>query len=173
MEARECISILEGEKHPASVIEKACDCAGIILEMAGVPNGSAKAREILDSGQAYAKFKEIVAAQGGNPDLKSSDIVPGRFHEDVVSVKSGYIHAIHNKDIVAIAKAAGAPNDKGAGLMIYLKKGQRVEAGEKLFTIYADNEAKLRRARETAIKYPPMDIEGMLLKRVSSTPVRR
>ena len=173
LEARECISILEGEKHPASVIEKACDCAGIILEMAGVPNGSAKAREILDSGQAYAKFKEIVAAQGGNPDLKSSDIVPGRFHEDVVSVKSGYIHAIHNKDIVAIAKAAGAPNDKGAGLMIYLKKGQRVEAGEKLFTIYADNEAKLRRARETAIKYPPMDIEGMLLKRVSSTPVRR
>lgn len=173
LEARECISILEGEKHPASVIEKACDCAGIILEMAGIPNGSVRAREILDSGEAYAKFKEIMVAQGGNPELKSSDIKPGMYHEDVVSVKSGYIHAIHNKDIVAIAKAAGAPNDKGAGLMIYLKKGQRVEAGEKLFTIYADNEAKLKRARETAIKYPPMDIEGMLLKRVSSTPVRR
>ena len=74
--------------------------------------------------------------------------------------------------MVAIAKAAGAPNDKGAGLMIYLKKGQRVEAGEKLFTIYADNEAKLRRAKETAMKYPPIVIEGMLLKRVSSVPVR-
>ena len=56
--------------------------------------------------------------------------------------------------------------------MIYLKKGQRVEAGEKLFTIYADNEAKLRRAKETAMKYPPIVIEGMLLKRVSSVPVR-
>ena len=98
---------------------------------------------------------------------------PGIYHEDLVSTKSGYIHNIHNKDVVAIAKAAGAPNDKGAGLIIHLKKGQRVEAGDVLFTIYADNEAKLKRARETAIKYPPMDIEGMLLKRVSSTPVRR
>lgn len=171
LEARECISILEGQKHPASVIEKACDCAGIILEMAGMPNGSVKAREILDSGEAYKKFMEIVVAQGGSPELKSSDLVPGKFSYDVVSAKSGYVHSIHNKDIVAIAKAAGAPSDKGAGLMIYLKRGQRVEAGQTLFTIYADNESKLKRAKEIAIKYPPMDIEGMLIKRVSSTSV--
>lgn len=172
LEARECIRILEGEKHPASVIEKACECAGIILEMSGIPNGAAKAREILESGEAHRKFMEIVVAQGGSPDLKADDLKPGEFSEDVVVVKSGYIHSIRNKDVVAIAKAAGAPNDKGAGLMIYKKKGQRVEAGETLFTIYADNEAKLRRARETAMKYPPMEIEGMLLKRVSSVPVR-
>ena len=173
LEAKECISILEGAAHPASVIEKACDCAGIILDMAGIPGGAAKAHEILESGEAHRKFMEIVAVQGGNSELKSEDIQPGKYHEDIIAVKSGYIHAIHNKDIVAIAKAAGAPADKGAGLMIYLKKGQRVEAGEKLFTIYADNEAKLRRARETAIKYPPMDIEGMLLTRVSSLPMRK
>ncbi len=173
LEARECISILEGNKHPASVVEKACDCAGIILEMAGVNNGSARAREILESGEAHAKFMEIVVAQGGRPDLRSEDLVPGQYVYDVVANKSGYIHAINNKDVVAIAKAAGAPNDKGAGLMIHLKKGQRVEQGETLFTIYADNEAKLRRARETALKYPPMTIEGMLLKRVSSIPVRK
>ena len=172
LEARECIRILEGSKHPASVVEKACDCAGIILEMAGIPNGSARAREILESGEAHKKFMEIVVAQGGRADLKSDDLVPGQYSEDIIATKSGYIHSIHNKDVVAIAKAAGAPNDKGAGLMIYLKKGQRVEAGEKLFTIYADNEAKLRRAKETAMKYPPIVFEGMLLKRVSSVPVR-
>ncbi len=173
LEARECIRILEGNKHPASVVEKACDCAGIILDMAGIPNGAARAREILESGVAHEKFLEIVAAQGGNPNLRSEDLVPGQYSEDVIATKSGYIHSINNKDVVAIAKAAGAPNDKGAGLMIYLKKGQRVEAGEKLFTIYADNEAKLRRAKETAMKYPPMDIEGMLLKRVFSIPMRK
>lgn len=173
LEARECISILEGNKHPASVIEKACDCAGIILEMGGIPNGSAKAREILESGEAHKKFMEIVVAQGGRPDLKSEDLEPGKYHEDIVSMKSGYIHSINNKDIVAIAKAAGAPSDKGAGLMIYKKKGQRVENGDVLFTIYADNEAKLRRARETAMKYAPITIEGMLLKRVSSTNIRQ
>ncbi|MCL2143613.1 MAG: thymidine phosphorylase, partial [Methanomassiliicoccaceae archaeon] len=65
LEARECIRILEGGTHPASVVEKACDLAGMILEMGGIPDGPAKAREILSSGKAFAKFKEIVEAQGG------------------------------------------------------------------------------------------------------------
>lgn len=173
LEARECIRILEGEDHPASVIEKACDLAGIILDMAGIPGGSVKAREILKSGEAHRKFLEIVEAQGGRRDLKSEDLIPGRYSIDVVSTKSGYIHNIHNKDIVHIAKAAGAPSDKGAGLIIHLKKGQRVEEGQPLFTIYADSETKLKRAREAAMKSPPMDIEGMLIKRVSSAGIRR
>lgn len=168
LEARECIRILEGQRHPASVIEKACDCASIILDMAGIPGSTSKAREILDSGAAYKKFMEIVVAQGGRPDLKSEDLVPGQYTEDIKSGKCGYVHAIHNQDIVAIAKAAGAPADKGAGLMIHLKKGQRVEAGQTLFTIYAESPTKLRRARDMAFRHPPMEIEGMLLKRVSS-----
>jgi AMP phosphorylase len=173
LEARECIRILEGQDHPASVIEKACDLAGIILDMADIPGGSVKAREILKSGEAHRKFLEIVEAQGGRPDLKSEDLVPGQYSLDVISTKSGYIHNIHNKDIVHIAKAAGAPGDKGAGLIIHLKKGQRVEEGQPLFTIYAENETKLKRAREAAMRSPPMDIEGMLIKRVSSAGIRR
>ena len=47
-----------------------------------------------------------------------------------------------------------------------------MEEGEVLLTIYADNEAKLKRAKETAIKYQPMDIEGMLIKRVSPLTAR-
>lgn len=173
LEARECIAILEGSKHPSSVIEKACDCAGIILDMAGIPGGAAKAREILDSGLAHEKFMEIVVAQGGRPDLRSEDLQPGKYSEQIVASKCGYLHAMDNSNIVAIAKAAGAPNDKGAGLLINKKKGQRVEKGDVLMTIYADNEAKLRRARETAMKYPPVEIEGMLIRRVAAVGVKR
>jgi AMP phosphorylase len=172
LEARECIRVLEGSEHPASVIEKACECAGIILEMAGMSDGFTRAKQILQSGEAHKKFLEIVVAQGGRADLKADDLVPGKFTYDVVSSKSGYIHSINNKDIVAIAKAAGAPSDKGAGLMVLKKKGQRVEKGDVLYTIYADNEAKLKRARDTSTKYPPMVIEGMLIKRVTSLGVR-
>ena len=172
LEARECISILEGAKHPASVIEKACDCAGIILEMAGMLNGAERAREILDSGKAYEKFMEIVVAQGGRADLKSTDLKPGKYSAEIISTKSGYVHSINNKDIVLIAKAAGAPSDKGAGMIIHFKKGQRVERGDCLMTIYADNEAKLKRAKEVAMRYGPMDIEGMLIKRVHSPEMR-
>jgi AMP phosphorylase len=172
LEARECISILEGNEHPASVIEKACECAGIILEMGGFQNGVQKAREILKSGKAHEKFMEIVVAQGGRKDLKSTDLVPGIYTFDVLSNKSGYVHSINNKDIVAIAKACGAPSDKGAGLMVMKKKGQRVETGDVLFTLFADNPVKLERAKELSERYCPVVIEGMLIKRVTATNFR-
>ncbi len=168
LEARECIRILEGAEHPSSVIEKACDCAGIILEMGGFTNGADKARELLRSGAAHQKFMEIVVAQGGRPDLKAEDLKPGQFSADITSVKAGYVHAISNKSIVAIAKACGAPSDKGAGMLIFKKKGQRVERGETLIQLFADNESKLNRARELALKYEPIEIEGMLIKRIST-----
>ena len=166
LEARECIKILEGNAHPASVVEKACDLAGMILEMGGIPDGPEKAREILSSGQALKKFREIVAAQNGRPDLRSDDIQTGKFMHDVKAVRSGYVHSINNKDLVTIARAAGAPADKGAGILLFRKKGQRAEKGETLFQIYADNQAKADRAKELAIKLEPMDIEGMLIKKV-------
>lgn len=79
LEARECIQALECSGGPTSVVEKACECAGIILEMSGISNGIKRAREILESGEALKKFREIVEAQGGNPDVKSDDIVPGAY----------------------------------------------------------------------------------------------
>ena len=165
LEARECIRILEGEKHPSSVIEKACECAGMILEMGGIPNGVDRAREILESGAAHEKFMEIVVAQGGRPDLKSSDLKPGELSYDIVSTKSGYVHGIDNKAIVSIAKACGAPTDKGAGLLIMKKRGQRVEKGDVLLTVHADTEAKAQRAKETALRLGPVHIEGMLIEK--------
>ena len=168
LEARECIRILEGEQHPASVIEKACECAGILLEMGGFHNGVDKAKEILRSGKAHEKFIEIVVAQGGRADLKSSDLEPGKYSCDILSPKSGYVHSIKNKDLVSIVKACGAPSDKGAGMLLYKKKGQRVEVGEAMFTLYADNEAKLQRAKDMAERYCPVVIEGMLIKRLTS-----
>ena len=167
LEARECIRILEGYGHPSSVIEKACELAGIILEMGGIPHGADEARRILDSGEALKKFREIVVAQGGKPDIKSDDIKIGKYKMDILSTKAGYVHSIQNKDIVQIARAAGAPSDKGAGLLILKKKGQRVEKGDVLIEIYADVEAKCQRAKDLATKLVPVDIEGMLIEKVT------
>jgi AMP phosphorylase len=167
LEARECIRILEGEKHPSSVIEKACDLAGMILEMGGFANGAEKAREILYSGAAMKKFREIVAAQNGNYDISSKDLVPGEFTADITATTCGFVHSISNKDLVSVAVASGSPSDKGAGILLYKKKGQRVEKGDVLFQIYGDNKAKVERAKELAAKYKPIDIEGMLLQKVA------
>lgn len=165
LEARECISVLEGEDHPKSVIEKACELAGMILEMGGIPNGAVRAKELLKSGAALKKFKEIVVAQGGREDLKSSDLQPGKYFQQIQAVKAGYINSLDNKALVAIAKAAGSPNDKGAGILLSKKQGQRVEVGDVICTIYADSEAKCTRAKELAIHYSPFGVEGMVIER--------
>lgn len=165
LEARECIRVLEGDNHPGSVVEKACALAGMILEMGGIPNGADKAKELLESGAALKKFREVVAAQGGNYDIKSSDLVPGQYTQDVVATKAGFVHSIDNKSIVQIARAAGSPSDKGAGLLIFKKRGQRVEKGDVIMRIHADNEAKGIRAKELALRYAPIHIEGMLIEK--------
>ncbi len=166
LEAREAISILEGAKSPNSVVEKTLTLSGILLEMGGIMHGEENAREILESGKALKKFREIVHAQGGNPDIKSTDIAIGKYKADILAKKSGYLGSIMNKQLVQIARAAGSPKDKGAGLIIYKKVGSKVDAGEPLYTIYADNENKLNEAVGLAKRLEPMAVEGMVLARM-------
>lgn len=167
LEARECLRVLEGSEFPNSVVEKACECAGILLEMGGVPNGFERAREILRSGEARRKFLEIVVAQGGSADVKSDDMPIGKYTYEIRSHRGGYVNRIINKDLVAIAKALGAPSDKGAGIEIFKKRGQRVDKDEVILRLYADNEAKLKRASDMAERNVPVVIEGMILDHVT------
>ena len=168
LEAKEAISILEGENHPGSVIEKACGLAGMLLELGGMSDGVEKAKQILDSGKAHKKLKEIIAGQGGDPNIRSKDIKVGRFKYDVTARKVGYVSAINNKDLVRIARLAGAPKDKGAGILLNKKRGHQVDLGEMLYTIYAENEAKLERAADMARRTDSVSIEGMLLAKIPS-----
>ncbi|MGD0818323.1 MAG: AMP phosphorylase [Methanomassiliicoccales archaeon] len=168
LEAREAISVLEGAKFPSSVIEKTVSLAGMIFDMGGVYHGEERAMEILSSGKALKKFQEIVGAQGGDPDIKSTDIKVGEHSVDVLSKKSGYVSRIKNKELVRVARAAGSPRDKGAGVVLNKKSGSKVDAGETLLTIYADNEQKMQDALAVSVKLDPVIIQGMVLERIPS-----
>ena len=157
LEARECIRTLEDGDGERSVVDKACGIAGMLLEMGGFDNGESLAREILRSGKAHSRFMEIVRAQGGG-EVRSSDLVPGAFVKDIHAKRAGYVEYIDNPSIVAIAKGAGAPSDRGAGIELLHKKGDRVEKGEVLFRIYAENESKLERATDSARSRRPMHV---------------
>ena len=177
LEARECIKVLEDGDGDPTVVDKACGMAGIILEMAGEKDGMKKATEILRSGRAHRKFLEIVKIQNGDPGLRSDDLVPGRFVKDVHAKRTGFVQYIDNPSIVAIAKGAGAPADTGAGIELLHKIGDHVEAGDVLFRIYAENQAKLDRAVQSARSRRPMSVAaagvdipdgGMIVKRIPS-----
>lgn len=159
LEARECIRILENGDGDPFVVDKACSIAGAILEMSGVREGKTQALESLCSGWAHETFMKIVQVQNGSPNLKASDLVPGRYSKDVHAKRSGYVQFIDNHSIVAIAKAAGAPGDPGAGVEFLHKTGDRVSEGDILFRVYAESISKLERAVESARSRRPMHVD--------------
>ena len=120
--------------------------AGLIMQMAGIKDAKKKAQEILDSGLAYEKMKEIIKAQGGNPDIDPDKIPIGKYSYTYKSPKAGIIMDIDNITIAKVARVAGAPRDKGAGIYLYKHEKQKIKKGEKIFTVYANSKVKLKYA---------------------------
>lgn len=146
LEVRESLSVLMGKAKVLDLVDKATDIAGILLEMSGKENGKEMAMEALRSGRAERKMREIIEAQGGDPDVKPDDIPVGDQRFTVYSNRDGYLLWIDNTPLVEVARLAGAPKDKGAGILLQRKIGDRVSKGDPLFTIYAEKNTKLQRA---------------------------
>ncbi len=166
LEAKEALRALEGD-GPSSLIEKSTDLAGIILEAGGVAqNGKEAALEYLNSGKALKKMLEIIGEQGGNNKIKSDAIPIGEFKEEFHAQDRGYVTNIDNRSIVNIARTAGSPKDKGAGILLHASKGLKVAKGDLLFEVYSESEYKLDQAVKLAQQHNPFILEGMLLQRI-------
>lgn len=169
LEIKEALSVLEGNDSPRSFIQKSCVIAGIALELAGKANrgeGADLAFEILKSGKALNKFREIIAVQGGKSDITSDQINPGEYNYTVRADSDGYVVDLNNHSLISIARTAGSPADQGAGLYLHAKRGFSLSKGDPIFTIYADRKWRLDKAVEIARRLHPVMVEGMLIDRV-------
>lgn len=146
LEAIDVLRIFRNDKDaPQDLKEKSIELAGEILELAKkVKKGYGKkmALDLIDSGMAYKKFIDIIKAQGGK-EIEPSKIKIGKLKFDVIAKKTGSINHINGKAISKIAKIAGAPKDKGAGIYLNVHLKDKVKKGQKLYTIYSDNKEKL------------------------------
>ncbi len=158
LEAREALQTLMGG-GPPDLREKAVMLAGILLEMAGLEEGRQAASDLLRTGKADKKLREIIAAQGGNPEVEADEIHVGNHVEALVSDRNGRVLWINNGDIAQVARAAGAPKDKGAGLLLRAKIGDEVAKGDPLMEIYAERAQKLEEAFSTAETLKPIGLE--------------
>ncbi|MFO8018936.1 MAG: hypothetical protein R6U96_09895 [Promethearchaeia archaeon] len=171
IEAKEALKLLmDYSVGPNSLIEKSTGLAGILLEMGGKAqkgSGQALAKEILKSGKAYEKMKEIIEAQGGDPAITPEDIELGPHKKDFFSSKSGYITEVDNAIINDIAKTLGCPFSKPSGVELYEKQGSKVEEGDKIFTMYSESEAKLKKAEKIYnATGGPIILGGMLIEQI-------
>jgi AMP phosphorylase len=154
LEAREALTTLTGE-GPSDLREKAVSLAGMLFEMVGVEGGLQRAENVLKSGRAEKKLREIIEAQGGNPNVKPDEIPVGSEKAEVTAEQAGRVLWISTDGIVQVARAAGAPKEKGAGVVLKAKLGDSVRKGGVLFEIYAERNSKLESALELAKRLQP------------------
>jgi len=151
LEARDILRIWQQKKdRPLDLEKKALKITAALLVLTGKFNESdaqKAARENLRSLKAWEKAKEIIKAQGGNPDIDSEKIELGAYQYKVKAAKNGRIAMYDNKAIIEFCRILGAPSIKQAG--IYLDKviGNKFKKGETLFTLYADSPDRLDLAK--------------------------
>lgn len=170
LEAREAVQALEGE-GPTSLVEKSTALAGMLLELAGKAvrgEGQTLAKQILASGKALEKMCQIIEAQGGDGKIRSAGISIGQCRAEMVAPCDGYITRVSNAAVNQIARAAGAPIEKGAGIVLHVKEGHKISKGQKVIEIFAERDSRVDEAYNLAVKLAAISIEGMLLQEVSS-----
>lgn len=145
LEAFDVLAVLQGKPDaPADLKERALLLASHLLEIGGVAtagSGAALALETLNSGRAWHKFQRICEAQGG------MRVPPAAPHRHVVAAtRAGRVTAIDNRRVAKIAKLAGAPEDKAAGLQLHVCLGMPVACAQPLYTVHAEARGELHYA---------------------------
>jgi thymidine phosphorylase len=137
LEARDVMAVLSNDpKGPADLREKSLRLAAHLLEYDPELRGGSgytRARELLDSGAALKQMQKIIDAQG--PSVCRTDL--GSLTADVAATSDGIVAGIDCLRLNRLARTAGAPIDKGAGISIFKKIGDRVEKGEPLYRIHS------------------------------------
>jgi thymidine phosphorylase len=113
--------------------------------------GYARARACLESGRAWAKFQRICEAQGG---MRAPPVA--RFQQDMIAPYSGRLVSIDNRKLATVAKLAGAPMAKAAGVALQCRLNQMVDAGAPLSTIHAESPGELDYAAAYAVSDGPI-----------------
>ncbi len=115
------------------------------------------AEKHLVDGSAYKKFKQVVAAQGGNPQaLDKFELLPNATGmREITSPRAGYVSVIDAEDIGVASNMIGAGRDKkedtidpAVGIILEVKVGEKVDAGSVLCRLYYTKEDKVEEAAD-------------------------
>ncbi len=121
--------------------ERVLALAAALFELAGVAqkgSGHGLAAAALDEGRAWRKLQAICEAQGG---MREPPLSVHR--HPIVAPRDGRVSAIDNRNIARVAKLAGAPEAKAAGVELHTRVGQVVARADPLFTIHAETPGEL------------------------------
>lgn len=164
LEVKEAISALQGA-GPRDLREHCLEVAGYLLLLGGrassTADGRKQAEAALDEGRGWERFRVLVGAQGGNlAFVDDPERLPrASLIERVPAPRAGYLSAIGAQAVGEASVALGAgrrvkedPIDHSVGFEILHNVGDRVEVGEDLFVIHANDPRRLEEARQHVLQ---------------------
>lgn len=163
LEVIEAVRVLKGEeKGELYEVSIALSAQMISLSLNIEPETAQKtAEDIIKSGKAYEKMKEWLSAQGADISFieDTNKFKKAKYKKEIISSSDGFVFGFNTE---ALGKAAGALGagrkiktdkiDMSAGIVLNIKKGQRVKTGDALCTLLTDNESLLTEASQIAQK---------------------
>jgi pyrimidine-nucleoside phosphorylase len=160
LEVMEAVESMRGN-GPADVVELSLELAARMVCLAFPDRNLDGAKEqvfkLLGDGSALKKFRQMIEVQGGNPQVVDSfELLPNASADFAVnSPRAGFISRISADDIGQATALLGAGRDRidaepdfAVGIVLEHKIGDRVQAGERLCTIYYNDEAHLEEASQ-------------------------
>ena len=159
LEVQEALETLRGG-GPEDFKEHCMVVSGYMLAMGGLANneklGKQMAEAALASGKAFSRFRDFIQAQGG--DVKYVDhpdyFDRALFIQGVESPHSGYLAEINAKEVGEATVLLGCGRarkgdsvDYSVGVIVHHKVGDKVTKGDILFTVHANEDTKLMRAK--------------------------
>jgi pyrimidine-nucleoside phosphorylase len=170
MEVAESMELLSGG-GPADLRELCLELAAWMFLLGGrvkaLDEGKKLSADLIASGQAREKFREIVVLQGGDVGVidDPARLAHARHGLDICSASGGFVNSIHCEQLGVACVVLGGGREKkedkidpAVGLEFHKRIGDAVERGEPLCTLHYNSDARLAEARrltETAYRIAP------------------
>jgi pyrimidine-nucleoside phosphorylase len=163
LEVREAIETLRGG-GPQDLREHCIAIGGHMVRLGrrdtreyALAEAMAELADLMDSGAGLAKFRELVEAQGGDVSMVDDPgkLPQARIKAEVPVKEDGFVAQVNAMSVALATIELGAgrarkgdPIDLAVGVEVHHKVGDKVSKGAPMFTIHANDEEKLARARE-------------------------
>jgi len=174
LEVAEALDVLRGG-GPSDVRALSVALAEIMLELTGIDDDPARH---LDDGSAYALYRDMIRAQGGDPD---APLATAPLRETIFAPRAGIVQSVDAMKVGVAAWREGAgrarredPVSARAGVIVHVRRGESVEVGQPLLELHADDDAHLAAGRAeiagaVVIGEEPVDAAPLLLARVDAS----
>ena len=155
------LSVLKNSPNsPDDLREKSLFLSSELMKLCKIKNARKKAEEILSSGKAYEKFKEIINTQNGKKDFdKRVESLKLAKYKKIVNAKhSGRITEISNEGINSLCRILGTPETISSGAYLHKHIGE-IKKSEPILTLYTESKTKMKDAIKFLEEFKPIKIK--------------